>query len=1133
MQISDKKWGEYQEKTLWQEGEYSFLYQVENKGKLFALKLFKELCPLDLLQEARLLGQMESAYWPRLIEDHSQEKPSYFVAEWIEGEALDQLSFGNNFDFVLSLFHQIVLALATLHQKSWVHGDLKGSNILWTGSQIKILDLGFAKSFRQMGNLSISGTPAYLAPELFFGQAPSPSSDFYALAILFYRVLRGDFPFRQDRFQEVLRWHLFETAPNLHGVHDYIPVEFGDLLLRMLSKNPADRPASVTEILWLLQEKFGLACGIEKNSSPENQEAYEVLGEAIRFYENQKNLSEEEKNILGELYYRQGHLEKALALTENFSNLESNLLRIKIWTRLGNFDRAREASRTFERHYLRHLDDKQRLAYLNAQGVLDFYLGHSDQAFQAFQEAEEFSRNSEDFSQLAVTFNNLGNVLLEKGNLEEALRMFEKAVAYAQHSGDRIHEGMFWMSLGYFYHRQGQFREAYDYYQRSIEILEAVGQKNEKARSLLNLSNLLIEAGHLEEASSHLREAQEIFRQRKLQYLAAYSLLIEGDILSRQGKKKQACSTFEKAEHELNLIQRFSDVLWAQFHQAECWIALKNEQKAAVILEKINRSSDFERDVRLSAHVKEMEKEFLMEKNQVKNPFGFSVFEKELEKLEQELLGELDLSILVEKILDKMIQLTSAERGFVLLHEEAGPRIALARNMGQTAVEDSSEQISFSIARETMEKGEAVLTVDALEDSRFSVVTSIHHLKLRSILCLPFKKENQVLGAIYLDHRGQSGVFQPSFLPALKPFAEMLGKLLSNARQFFEVEQNLKATQKKLEVAEVELGLKYDYQNIVGRHPKMKEVFSMLDRVTDVEVPVVIMGESGVGKELIARAIHYHGSRSKRAFVSMNCQAIPESLFESELFGHVRGAFTGAISDRIGLVEQAHQGTLFLDEIGDMPLPLQGKLLRVLQEGKFRRLGDKEERPVNLRVLAATHRDLKKMIKEGSFREDLWFRISVVEIHVPALRERMEDLPLLVDYFLDRFAKLQKSPKKKMSAEAFSLLSSYPWPGNIRELENTMTNACVFARGENIEATDFRYKKELFSESPSNEKQSGRVDLKEFLKFPYREAVQFFEKKLIHQVLLESKGNISQASATLKIARPQLSRLVKKFKIKV
>ncbi len=1120
----------FRKRKLVQQGPFSSLYQVENEEKLLAMKLFAEGAPPELLQEARLLKTLDAKFWPTLLEDHSSERPAYFLMEWVSGKPLEQVDHGQNFQFILSIFQQLILALRELHQQSWIHGDLKGNNVLWTGEHVKILDLGFAKSKHDWGSIQISGTPAYMAPELFFGRPPRPSSDFYALAMMFYKWLLGKFLFQAMNVQEILHWHLLESPSNLHASLDWLPVEFGDLLLRLLAKNPGDRPQSAEEILGILCRQFGLNSDFAEAEAEVSEETYEIFGEAIRFYEQQDSLREEENRTLAELYYRQGHLEKVIQQIEDQEGAEDYLLRVKVKTRQGLFEEAKRSIQVFEQRFLGSLSLSLRLAYLNARGVLDFYLGNLEASLKVFHEAQAQALSGEDFSHLAVAFNNLGNLLLESGEDEKALISYGQALAFTRLSGDRIHEGMFLMSLGYYHHRRHHWMDAAQYYQQSIQILGNVGQQSEKGRSLLNYSNLLIECGDLDQAFQALREAQGVFKRRKLSYLASYSLLLEGDILFKRDQASAASEIFKKAEAELRAMQREGDALWAVFRQAECFRVLGDFNRAGQLLEQLKVNRLLPMDGRLQNQVIELEKELNMNSLNLQN---LSPFQREIELFEKELVGELDLSTLVEKILDKMIQVTHAERGFVILREKEGSRIALARNMGQENLPDSPDQISASIAGNVMEKGEALLTVDALEDERFSVVSSIHHLKLRSILCLPFMRGPEVLGAIYLDHRGQSGVFQAPLLHSLKPFAEMLGKILSNARRFFEVESDLKATRKKLEAAQVQLQLKYDYANIVGRHPKMREVFSMLDRVTDVEVPTVLLGESGVGKELVAQAIHYNGPRSKRPFVSMNCQAVPESLFESELFGHTKGAFTGAISDRMGLVEQAQRGTLFLDEIGDMSLPLQGKLLRVLQEGKFRRLGDREERSVDLRVIAATHRDLKKMIREGGFREDLWFRLSVVEIRIPPLRERMEDLPLLVDHFLERFAKNHASLKKKISSESLILLSQYDWPGNIRELENTITNACVFAAKAQIEPNDFRYKKELFAKALSEDKKMQSFELKDFMKFPYREAVQFFEKKFIHQALIETGGNISRTAIQLKVARPHLSRLIKKFKIKV
>ena len=255
--------------------------------------------------------------------------------------------------------------------------------------------------------------------------------------------------------------------------------------------------------------------------------------------------------------------------------------------------------------------------------------------------------------------------------------------------------------------------------------------------------------------------------------------------------------------------------------------------------------------------------------------------------------------------------------------------------------------------------------------------------------------------------------------------------------------------------------MRYDYRNIVGRTPRMLELFRLLDRLTDTALPVVIQGESGTGKELVARAIHFNGPRRDRPFVSENCAAIPETLLESTLFGYARGAFTGAEHDTRGLFEVADGGTLFLDEVGEMSPGMQGKLLRVLQEGEFRRVGSERTRKVDVRIVAATNRDLARMVEEGKFRQDLYFRLNVARISLPPLRERREDIPLIVDApgGQARGAGRQGRPQsgaggpKPIDPDALARLIDYRWPGNVRELENEIMRAMALS-GERITVAD-------------------------------------------------------------------------------
>ena len=277
----------------------------------------------------------------------------------------------------------------------------------------------------------------------------------------------------------------------------------------------------------------------------------------------------------------------------------------------------------------------------------------------------------------------------------------------------------------------------------------------------------------------------------------------------------------------------------------------------------------------------------------------------------------------------------------------------------------------------------------------------------------------------------------------------------------FDVEELKVLIQKALEKTELvaenvylrrELEGKYQFSNIIGRSPNMQEIFALVERIARTSSTVLLHGESGTGKELIARAIHYSSPRSNHRFLSINCGALPENLLESELFGHERGAFTGAVKDKKGLFREAGEGTLLLDEIGEMSPPMQVKLLRALQEKKVRRVGGHREEPVDVRIIAATNQNLEERIKDGSFREDLYYRINVIPIELPPLRRRREDIPLLVEFFIKKYSDELGVEQKRISQEAMRLLEGHSWPGNVRELENVIERALALTTEETITA---------------------------------------------------------------------------------
>jgi len=313
------------------------------------------------------------------------------------------------------------------------------------------------------------------------------------------------------------------------------------------------------------------------------------------------------------------------------------------------------------------------------------------------------------------------------------------------------------------------------------------------------------------------------------------------------------------------------------------------------------------------------------------------------------------------------------------------------------------------------------------------------------------------------------------------------------------------------------------YESILAKSQQMVDIFRTISKVADFKATVLISGESGVGKELVARALHSRSARKSFAFVAVNCGAIPENLLESELFGHKKGAFTDATSDRRGLFEEANGGTLFLDEIGELPLPLQVKLLRVLQEETIRRVGDSKDMKVDVRIVAATHRDLAAEAKAGRFREDLFYRINVLAIAIPPLRSRREDIALLVDHFLARNNARMGTRIRGLSMEARKLLQEYGWPGNIRELENTLERAMVLAEGDMLEIADFPERIREALDPVQMQLASGELSIK---KTNYA-----IEEILIRRALTKTKGNRTRAAEILEISHRALLYKIKDYKI--
>jgi transcriptional regulator with GAF, ATPase, and Fis domain len=410
---------------------------------------------------------------------------------------------------------------------------------------------------------------------------------------------------------------------------------------------------------------------------------------------------------------------------------------------------------------------------------------------------------------------------------------------------------------------------------------------------------------------------------------------------------------------------------------------------------------------------------------------------RRLTAFSERLLGSSSRDELLESLLDEAIEVTRADKGFLILRDNGELRVKVARNLSRENLEDAVERVSDSIIEKVVRTRKPLILSDALDDPEFKSSKSVVNLQLLSVMCVPLVRGEELFGLLYVGNDRLVNRFEPKSLDMLTIFAAQALLLIQNALLVNDLKLDNTELRKRLDDTR--------YGEIVGACQGMLDVYRRIDKIAPTDISVLITGETGTGKELIARELHRRSPRARGPFVTINCGAIPENLLESELFGHVRGAFTGAVNTKAGKFQAAIGGTLFLDEMGEMPLQLQVKLLRALQEKVVYKVGDHRGEPVDIRVVAATNRVLEDEVRKGTFREDLYYRLNVVTLKLPPLRERGEDLFVLGKYFLQKYAREFGSKAKGFSPSATVAMKKYGWPGNIRELENRIKKAVVLA----------------------------------------------------------------------------------------
>ena len=913
-----------------------------------------------------------------------------------------------------------------------------------------------------------------------------------------------------------------------------------------------------------LNNQFGMAaCMNNLAGILERDGKYdEALDYAYRSLEKRKKFSG--KSGVGFSYYRiamiyqaKGELEKALGYARRsirireelddkvglaYSNLQLAELRMGTENLADIFDYCDQGERGFE-------ELGNRIGQIMAKGTkarVFFHVGLLDEAEELLREVITAATAKELPTIAGDSMIRLGMLLGEKGQLADAERQLlesERLFRTARYRRKMV-EAI--LQLAALRIEMAELKNAEANLEEAYSQLEDLGSKDLVPLYFLLRSRLDMELPDTDLDSSHkfLQRGLVESREARLRDLDWRFHLQLGLLEQKRGDYRLARIHFQQArsrlaEHSDSLPEAYQDNF---FTLRERQLVVRCcEQPMETLLE----SSAYEEEDPVEA-AREWDREEAA--RPVHDAGQHAAMNLELMRLHEIIVARgsgQKLDQILERIMDAVIDLVNAERGFLILNSESPgqePNI-VARDFDKEEVRDPRHKFSTSIAREVMENGEPLLAGNALSEEPFETLRSVRELRLRSVLCVPLKFHEDVLGVIYLDNRHRRHAFQESELKTLQTFSDQAVIAITTARiieaqnnknsrlrsRIEEQTEELAVAHQDIEHRQSLLESRYTLENIVAHSEAMQKILLMVQRLSSSTLAVCIQGESGTGKELIARSLHFNSERGKGPFISENCGALTETLLESELFGHVRGAFTSAISDKKGLLEQANEGTLFLDEVGDMSLGMQQKLLRVIEEGEVRPVGGSSNVKITPRIISASNKDLRKLVEDGHFREDLFYRLNTVCIDLPPLRERKEDIPEFVETFCGEITAQLAISSPSFTKEAMKKIITHDWPGNVRELRHLLERTLLIAENETITAEDLildRSVREKPEEENTFDGMFGISDGKNF-----RSARNFFERMYIEKALTECAGNVANASKLSGLSRESFYRLMKKHSI--
>lgn len=764
--------------------------------------------------------------------------------------------------------------------------------------------------------------------------------------------------------------------------------------------------------------------------------------------------------------------------------------------------------------------------------------GRKDEAIRQYLSCADVCKHTANEELLLRAYNGLGNLYRQFGNFEQSVAYYERGLALHDRLGDASGGAILSINLGIVEGERKRLDAALDSIVPSVEYLQSLAHPtaNERAallRGLLEMGDVLYKKGEFDKAHESLLQARSIDSEEKSAF-RFWILLTLARILVAKGNTSDATS----------ICDELGDMVISD-EERKALAELLENAKQNLPPPKINHHLEPVFALPRKEALKDSE-------SAVPQPLLISNANRYQKVLEINKLinAESDLKYVLHTVLFSAMELAGAERGAILLADAWGAlEVKCQHNMGYD-VEGAA--FSHTLASRVLEGGSFIVTNDASIDNRFSAESSIALHRFRSILCMPVRARRQIIGVLYLDHRVKAGAFADVDLNLLDAFTDQAGLAIENARllQKFadegeRLEQELVEASNRITRYEEALRdgpvfvPKFIY-GVAGKSRAMQEIFRLLDKIANTDLSILLFGESGTGKELIARALHNnHLRRHAKRFVAVNCGAIPATLMESELFGYKAGAFTGAVRDKKGLFEEADGGTLFLDEVGELDTLLQVKLLRALQERECVPVGGTKPVRCDVRVVAATNRDLEIIVKEKEFRDDLYYRLCQIKVHIPPLRQRREDIALLVQQFID-----EALPGRKMSVDSAFLRSliDYTWPGNVRELKNLIEVACALAEGSVIDwravpgSTEIA-KKFLLGEDSSLTKHRGVIESSGAYideNNPYTPSFTWhdYEKVIVAKAFEANSFDVRQTADELKMAVTTLYKRVKEWNLK-